>query len=183
MSLEDYSFLQLEDSLDLSTFDCGDADINEFLREDARNYQAEHMAKTWVFTNNNRIIAFFSISNDCLTDLGEKKGFTNTIWNRLHRKVKVPNEKRFKNYPAIKIGRPGVCLENQRDGLAYELMKFIKGFAILELKSACRFLLIDAYNKERQIKYYTNNGFSFLLDDDKDNTLMMYYDLKPLYNA
>lgn len=48
----------------------------------------------------------------------------------------------------------------------------------MELKPACRLLLLDAYNKPKQIKYYTQNGFIFLDERNvKDSTRLMYYDL------
>jgi GNAT superfamily N-acetyltransferase len=76
------------------------------------------------------------------------------------------------------IGRLGVSKSYQRNGLAYQLMDFIKGWALLEHKPACRLLLLDAYNKERQVRYYQRNGFNLLLDDDEaDRTRIMYFDL------
>jgi GNAT superfamily N-acetyltransferase len=139
----------------------------------------QKIANTYLFIDDNgEIVSFFSISNDCLNDLGEDKGYTNTIWNRLHRKIFLPNEKRIRQYPAIKIGRLGVSQKYQRNGLAYQLMDFIKGWALLEHKPACRLLLLDAYNRERQVKYYQRNGFNLLLDDDiTDRTRIMYFDL------
>lgn len=179
MPLSDFNFTPLTPDIDLTSFDCEDADINEFLKDDAWNYQREKMANTYLFLDNHEIIAFFSISNDCLNDLGEEKGFNKTIWNRFHRKSEIPNEKRIKAYPAVKIGRLGVCLPQQKSGLSYELMDFIKGYALLDHKPACRLLLLDAYNRDRQIRYYERNGFKFLLDNDKnDKTRIMYFDLQ-----
>lgn len=179
MSLADLQFIELTQAIDLTGFDCGDPDITNWLKDDAVNYQNEKMANTYLFMNGNDIHAYFCISNDCLNDEGEAKGFTNTIWNRFHRKTKLPNEKRIRSYPAVKIGRLGVCLDAQTNGLAYELMDFIKGFAVFEHKPACRLLLLDAYNKPRQIKYYERNQFQFLFDLDKDNgKRIMYFDLQ-----
>ncbi len=182
MSLSDYQFIELSPGIDLSGFNCEDADINDFLINDALHYQNEKMANTYLFIDDDKkIVAFFSISNDCLNDLGVEKGYTNTDWNRFHRKADIPNEKRIRSYPAVKIGRLGVCLEQQKTGFAYELMDFIKGFSVINHKPACRLLLLDAKNKERQIKYYSNNGFIFLLDADKlDNNRIMYYNLQIL---
>lgn len=183
MSLADYSLVELSASIDLSTFDCGDQDINEFLKDDALNYQKDRMANTYLFIDDdsNEIVAFFSISNDCLNDLGEDSGYTNKIWNKFHRKAEIPNKKRIRSYPAIKIGRLGVCKKLQGNGLAYELMDFIKGYSVLNLKPACRLLLVDAYNKEKQIKFYSRNGFLFLLDSDEhDEKRIMYYNLQRL---
>lgn len=177
MDLLDFGFSPLLDSYDLSCFDCDDEDINEFLKEDAFNYQKEKMANTYVFHQSNKVIAFFSILNDCLYD----KGFENNIWNKFHRRRNIPNNKRIKQYPAIKIGRLGVSKEYQGVGLAYELMDFIKGFSILEHKPACRLLLLDAYNKTQQLQYYERNGFVFLSDTTtEDKTRLMYYDLNQL---
>lgn len=174
MNLTDFDFDILSERFDLSDFDCEDSDINEFLRDDALKYQREQMANTYVFHDKNKPIAFFSILNDCPHD----KGFQPRIWNRFHRKNGIPNTKRIKQYPAIKIGRLGVCKQLQGTGFAYELMDFIKGFSILEQKSACRLLLLDAYNKPRQLKFYENNGFTFLNDEEQSTqTRLMYFDL------
>jgi GNAT superfamily N-acetyltransferase len=177
--LSDFTFIQLDNEVVLQHFDCDDADINEFLKEDALNYQNQYIADTYLFVDNLKaIVAFFSISNDCLNDLGEVKRYTKTIWNRLHRKIYIPNDKRIRQYPAIKIGRLGVSKSYQRHGLAYQLMDFIKGWSVIDHKPACRLLLLDAYNQERQVKYYQRNGFNFLLDNDaNDRTRIMYFDM------
>ena len=158
----------------MAEFDCGDSDINEFLKQDALNYQQERMANTYVFHRNKVVIAFFSILNDCLHD----KGYEKYVWNVFHRKRKIPNSKRFKQYPAIKIGRLGVSVHFQQSGIAYELMDFIKGYSILEQKPACRLLILDAYNQPKQLNYYTKNDFIFLDDSaTAGKTRLMYYDL------
>lgn len=60
-------------------------------------------------------------------------------------------------------------------------MDFIKGWSILELKPACRLLLLDAYNKEPQLSFYIKNDFQFLLETDtEDKTRLMYFDLMRL---
>lgn len=174
MTLSDFEFDLLSAEHDLAEFDCSDDDINEFLSDDALNYQRDRMANTYVFHLDNKVQAFFSILNDCLHD----KGYENNVWNKFHRKRKIPNNKRIKQYPAIKVGRLGVTKTHHGSGIAYELMDFIKGFSLLEHKPACRLLLLDAYNKPKQITYYERNGFIFL--DDKttrDATRLMYYDL------
>ncbi|MEX8547278.1 MAG: hypothetical protein V5804_06725 [Mucilaginibacter sp.] len=179
MTLSDFKFVPLTAKIDVQEFDCGEPDITNFLKEDAFNYQNQLMANTYLFIgDDNYIVAYFCISNDCVVDKGEDKGFTKTIFNRLHRRTKIPNTKRIKQYPAIKVGRLGVAVKYQGTGIAYELMDFIKGFSIESQKSACRFLLLDALNKERQIKYYTSNRFEFLLDNDENEvTRIMYYDM------
>jgi GNAT superfamily N-acetyltransferase len=186
-SLGDFTFSLLNPTFDLSPFVCGDAesdvDMAEFLKDDALNYQGEQFANTYIFHDaNNRTVAYFCISNDCLNDKGEESAlWKNGVWNKFHRKQDIPNAKRIRSYPSIKIGRLGVLTEFQGTGLAYELMDFIKGYAIHEIKPACRLLLLDAVNKPRQINYYELNGFKFLLDEDANNEKrLMYFDLLKL---
>ncbi|SDE84012.1 hypothetical protein SAMN05216464_1104 [Mucilaginibacter pineti] len=182
MALSDLFFSELSAQSLLDTFDCGLEDITSFLRDDALNYQSQGMANTYLFQDEaGNIKAYFSISNDCLNDLGDTKGYSNTIWNRLHRLIKIPNEKRIRQYPSIKIGRLGVHTDLHGSGIAYEMMDFIKGWVIIDHKPAVRLLILDAINEEKQQKYYNRNGFKFLLDSDTSSkTRIMYYDLLKL---
>ena len=92
MNLFDFAFSSLHNDDVLDNFDCEDNEINEFLLEDSKNFQSEKITNTYLFKENNEVAAFFSISNDCLNDLG----YVNSIWNKLHRKIKLPNEKRIR---------------------------------------------------------------------------------------
>lgn len=92
MELSDFEFGSLNSALEIANFDCVDTDINDFLKDDAINYQHQKIANTYCFFQDNKVVAFFSISNDCLNDLG----YTNTVWNKFHRKTKLPNEKRIR---------------------------------------------------------------------------------------
>jgi len=175
MNLSRFHFASIEEDFHQTSFDCNDEDINDFLNNESLNYQNQRLANTYMFSDNTRDVkAFFCLSNDCINDLG-----TNSDWNRLHRQVDLPNQKRIRQYPSVKLGRLGVGKEYQGTGLAYELMDFIKQFVYNNKHSACRFLLLDAYNKPKQIKYYLRNGFNFLLSNDmQDRTRIMYFDLK-----
>ena len=182
MDLSDFKFSELTDDYEFGNFDCADDDITRFLFDDAKGFQRERIANTYLFTDdNNDIAAYFCISNDCLVDRGEERGFTKTVFNRFHRQIDLPNQKRIRQYPAIKIGRLGVDKKYHGAGLAYQLMDFIKIYSLIELKPACRLLLLDAINQERQVKYYQRNKFTFLLDNDTTRkTRIMYYDFERL---
>ena len=186
MNLFEFNFVALDQSIALDDFECGEKQINDFLKEDALLYQKERLANTYLFidkNDGNSIVAYFSISTDCLVDKGEDQGYTNKVFNRLHRKETIPNTKRIRQYPAVKVGRLGVATKYQGTGIAYQLMDLIKGFLIVEHlpTPACKFLLLDAINKEKQIQYYKKNKFEFLLDDDiGDETRIMYFNLDRL---
>lgn len=182
MDIGDLNFSELSEESDVYAFDCDLDEITSFLHDDALHYQHQQIANTYIFTDKDKkILAYFSISNDCLNDLGDKSGFTNTTWNRFHRLIKLPNAKRIRHYPSIKVGRLGVHKELQGSGLAYQLMDFIKGWIMVDHKPACRLLILDAINQERQLKYYDRNNFKFLLnEDEKNSTRIMFYDLVKL---
>lgn len=178
MELSAFSFSSLGNDVDFGNFDCGDEDINEYIKEDALLYQNQRIASTYLFSDKEKIVAFFSISNDCLKDLGEEKGYNNNTWNRFHRKTGMPNDKRIKKYPAVLIGRLGVNKLYQGYKLGNKILDFIKGWIYYGHKPACRLLILDAYNKEKQLNFYTKNGFSILLkNDQQDMTRLMYFDM------
>lgn len=177
MDLSDFRFTMLSDEDNLTDFDCCDDRINDFLINDSKDFQSEKIANTYLFKKGDSVVAFFSICNDCLNDLG----YQNNIWNRLHRKIKLPNEKRIRQYPAVKIARLGIDKNYQGKGLSHQLLDFIKGWTFIEHKPACRLLILDAYNKEKQLTMYQKNDFVFLLDSDKgEEHRFMYFDLMRL---
>jgi hypothetical protein len=172
--ISDMSLSLLDESFDLLEFNCGRDDINEFLKDDALNYQKQKLANTFIFhpKDKKNPVAFFSILNDALN----VKNLPNNEKNKFNRRL--PNNKRINHYPAIKIGRLGVTLSLQKSGFAYSLMDFIKGFSVKNLNSACRLLILDAVNEPKQISYYQKNDFTFLMESDKESkTRLMYFDL------
>ncbi|GEC77663.1 GNAT family N-acetyltransferase [Flavobacterium aquatile] len=174
MDLSDFAFLSLTHDEVLDNFDCEDKEINEFFLEDSKNFQNEKITNTYLFKEGNVIVAFFSISNDCLNDLG----YENSIWNKLHRKIKLPNEKRIRQYPAVKIARLGIDKNYQGNKLSHQLLDFIKGWTFIEHKPACRLLILDAYNQPKQIAMYQKNDFIFILNsDEEEKHRFMYFDL------
>jgi len=179
MNLNNLVFSQLSKASKVDHFDCDSENITSFLREDALNYQIQQISNTYVFEDKSEnIAAFFSISNDCLNDEGAEKGFSNLIWNKLHREIKLPNSKRIRHYPSVKIGQLGVHKNHHGTGLAYQLMDFIKGWVTKDHKPGCRLLILDAVNQTKQIKYYDRNSFKFLmLSDEHSKTRFMYFDL------
>lgn len=167
----------LEPDTILSPFDCGDADLNEFLQVDAKHYQAELLAVTYLVMETLEVAAFFSLSNDKLTCAPDDT-LARRIWNRIQRKI--PNCKRRQSYPAVKIGRLGVCAKMQRKGLGQEILDWLKILFLTDNRTGCRFITVDAYNNEKTIAFYERNDFKFLVESDKGmDTRQMYFDLRP----
>lgn len=158
----------------IESFDCGDADLNDFLLNEAALYRKALLAVTYVFEEKTtkQIAAFFSLANDkvSLSDFENK-----TEFNRF-RKKRFPNEKRLKSYPAAKLCRLGVDESMKGNSIGTLLLYFIKSYFVTNNKTGCRFLTVDAYADA--VPFYLKNGFVPLNDDDKDDeTRLLYFDL------
>lgn len=140
-------------------FCCGDDDLDEFFCHDVFLYEKELLGKTycWINKNNQReIVAIATLSYDGI------KTYTldNSSRNALQRKI--PHQKRHRSYPAVLIGRLGVSRIFQGHGLnvGTQLMDALKYWFVDENnKAACRYMLVDAYNTDATLHYYTKNGF------------------------
>ena len=173
--IEDFTLKRLTADHALKGFDCGDDDLNEFFHEDAKKYLDDLLAVTYVFEDGKRTAAFFSVLNDKITneDAGKNHWFT-----KLVKKSKIPDRKRRSSYPAVKVGRFGVHKDLRGKGLGSEILDFIKGWFILNNKTGCRYITVNAYNCESVTGFYKKNGFEFLTSTDKEKkTRLMYFDL------
>ncbi|WP_288325792.1 MULTISPECIES: hypothetical protein [Bacteroidaceae] len=56
--------IKIEDTNEIKPFNCGDDDLNGFLLEDARYYQEQLIANTFIMEDEETTIAFFSLLND-----------------------------------------------------------------------------------------------------------------------
>lgn len=158
-------------------FDCGDEDLNDFLLNEASLYRNALLSVTYVVEDKHThdVLAYFSLSNDkiSIADFESK-----TEFNRF-RKHKFVNEKRLRSYPAIKLGRLGISKLVQHQSIGTYLLEFIEDYFIVDNKSGCRFITVDAY--VNAIPFYIKNNYQFLNNDDEDKrTRVMYFDLASL---
>lgn len=173
-------------------FDCGDEDLNNFFREDAFNYDAQLLGRSYCFlsASNNDIAAVFTLSNSAIR-------VTELPNNAKRRLVKlIPWVKQGRNYPAVLIGRLGVSLKYRNQKLGSQILDFIKAwFLSNHNKTGCRFIVVDAYNRDDVLHFYTNekNKFTLLFKDEMQEksygnipeveplkTRQLYFDLATL---
>lgn len=168
-----YSIRRLEKQEKVESFNCGDADLNDFIMNESMLYRNALLAVSYVAEGNTgRTIGYFSLANDrvSLTDFEN-----NTEFNRFRRRRFV-NDKRLRSYPAVKICRLGIELSVKGCGIGSELLDFIKSYFVNDNKTGCRFVTVDAY--AAAVPFYQRNGFEFLNDEDAgDYTRLMFYDL------
>ncbi len=172
-------------------FSCKDRDLDEFFSKDVFFYDVELIGKTyaWVDAKEPRnILGLITLANDSV----KTHILATSARNRLQRSV--TNAKRGINFPAVLIGRLGVSSDFQGKGMniGSQIIDYIKDwFRSSDNKTGCRFIVVDAYNNERTLRFYERNGFKTLykteqeerdfLHLDKDDPLetrFMFFDLK-----
>lgn len=157
-------------------FDCDNQDLNDFFQNDAINYSTELLGKSYCFTldeNPEIIVCAFTISNDSIKT-------TNLPNSRKKKVIKdIPRPKQMRSYPAVLIGRLGVHknfrnVEHEEQRIGDQLMDFIKSWFVDGAnKTGCRFIVVDAYNTFKPLRYYNSNGFIELFsteDQEKEFT-------------
>ncbi|MBR2195268.1 MAG: GNAT family N-acetyltransferase, partial [Salinivirgaceae bacterium] len=115
--------------------------------------------------------AYFCLLNDKIS----RVEVTNSQWKKV--KDSFPDGKRFRSYPAIKIGRFAVSLDYRGQNIGTELIKAIKYLLNTnQSRSAFRFLTVDAYLSA--IDFYRKNGFKELSQKEEDeHTRLMFFDM------
>ena len=164
----------------VKSFDCGDADLNDFILNASTLYREALLAVTYVFeaeddTTHEHIAAYFSLANDrvSMSDFPNK-----TEFNRF-RKHRFVNEKRLKSYPAAKICRLAVNKDLKGQHIGEFLSDFIKSFFLADNKTGCRFLTVDAY--AAAIPFYLKQKFVPLtVEDEGAETRLLYFDLNDI---
>ncbi len=152
------------------SFSCGDTDLNDFIRNDAEKHRNELLAETYVLMLQRADvpIAFCSLCNDAIQFSKDQKSF-------------LPEKKRYPYQPAVKIARLGVDENYQKKNIGTYIIGLIKHFFIVDNRTGCRFITVDAYNEDRVLAFYRKNDFQFLNQKDtKKPTRTMYFDLKRL---
>lgn len=169
-------FVRLDSTDFVESFDCGDADLNDFITNQADSFAKALLSVSYACVDSayGKTIAFCSLANDkvSISDFNDK-----TEYNRFRRHQGFPQRKRLKSYPAVKLCRLGVDVSARGNHIGSWMLDYIKSMFVVSNKTGCRFLTVDAYLAA--IPFYEKNGFVFLNESDKNNpyTRLMYFDL------
>jgi len=173
--------IRLTDSYPVKPFDCGIADLNDFLFNDAKTHLKYLSAVTYLFENKDKTIAYYSLQNDLLNiDPHIDKDFDQEISEIIADKDYsfLLEMKDISMYPAAKIGRFAVDTEFQRGGYGTHILYLIIMSFLTDNKTGCQFLTVDALNNAETIRFYEKNGFSFVtLSDCNKPSRQMYKNL------
>ncbi|UNU72814.1 GNAT family N-acetyltransferase [Moraxella nasovis] len=152
--MKDVVFKKLDKHHDKQSFDCGQDEINAYLKTLAGQHIKKNIAKVHVLTNinnPNHIIGFYTLSN---TELIMKvKGYPNKI-------------------PAILIGKMGVDKAFQGQGFSKLLLSHaLNKIKLLSNDTGIAFAIIDAKNHE--LANY-DERFGFLPSEVNPLQLLLY---------
>ncbi len=177
MQLDGISLIRLTPEHSIKPFDCDNEDLNDFFINNCVHYQNELLAVTYILENHEKTVAFFSILNDkiALKDVGNPN-----LWDKLFRE-KMPENKRFNSYPAMKIGRLGVNVEFKGQKIGTAIIDYLKAWFITNNRTGCKYITVDAYSES--LNFYKKNKFNFLTEKDVNkDTRAMYFDLQQIAN-
>jgi len=158
----------------IKPFESEDEDLNNFLKNDAKNYLKQRLAVTYLIENDTETFAYFCLSNDIVLRLFADKD----SWKKI--KKTIPNAKLRSIYPAIKIGRLAVAKKYTGNGFGKLILQIVREmYSAKTQQSGCRFLTVDAY--QNAVHFYQQHKFNFLTsEDENEKTRLMYYDLQAI---
>lgn len=168
------NLVRLTSDTNLSGFDCGDDDLNDFLVEDSKGFLDKRIATSFILEDEGNIVAYFCLLNDKIS----RQDVTNNQWKKF--KGSFPTNKQFGSYPAIKIGRFAVSLKYKGRNIGTDLMNILKGMLNENPNySAFRYLTVDAYHSA--IPFYQKNDFKILSEKiTGEHTRLMFFDMMEL---
>jgi GNAT superfamily N-acetyltransferase len=173
--------VKLTENHDIKPFECGVSDLNEFLFQDAKTYLKYLYSTTFLFENKDKTVAYYSLLNDVLSINSQyDRVFDDELFETIADKdyAFLLEMKGISLYPAVKIGRLAVDKDFQRYGFGTEILNSIIISFLTNNKTGCQFITVDALNNAETIRFYENNGFSFVtLNDYNKPSRQMYKNL------
>lgn len=161
---DNYYFENLSENHDLSDFDCGDKDLNDFLKNDALAQQNARLNVTKLIMCDGNIIGFTSLLTDGIMI---KKIRNEKVKLEIKEKLNINSNK--KSISAVKIGRLAIDKKYARKGLGSHILNnILKNLKdISEKEVGFRFIIVEGYAKAFNF-YVTKNGFEHLKNDEND---------------
>lgn len=158
----------------VNNFNCGDADLDDFIVNQSSDFSKAMLSVTYVVKDkcDGKVVAYFSLATDKLS-LNDFN--SNSEFNRF-RKLRFVHEKRLRSYPAVKLCRLGVANQLRGTGMGSILLSLVEFLCTHDNRFGCRFVTVDAY--QSAVPFYEKNGFLLMTNRDMGSfTRMMYFDL------
>jgi predicted N-acetyltransferase YhbS len=149
----------LNQSHDLTSFDCGNADLSEWLKKKALKNHISGASKTFVLCDNNQVVAYYSLAAGSI-----EHQFVNAKIKR-----NQPNP-----IPIVILGRLAVDKTYQKQGLGLDLVKDAvqRVFNAAEV-IGIRAILVHAIDESAKTFYEQKCGFTPSGFQDKTLVLLL----------
>jgi len=165
-----YYFKILSEEGVVSSFSCGDewwqADVSNFLKEDALHQQHLGLNKTWLCYSVDEPEGFVSLTASSLRISKEdilRPKYTETM--------------SFDYFPCVLLGQFGDEENEQGQGIGKLILDWVIGL-VVELDIGVRFLTVHVERvNERGLSFWTKQGFDVAQDDPRQHLIYMEYDL------
>lgn len=169
LRLKDCRFVHLTDCPPSAgcTYHCmKEPQIDIFFHEDYEDYEKQLLGKTFAYYLPNdpkQLVAAFTIANSALVLDFLQSARKNKI------NKGIPRIKQRRQYPALLIAQLAIFDDFAKYKLGDELLKQIREYAlILNDSTACRYLIVEAVNKDKVIHFYERNGFNLLYSSERE---------------
>lgn len=164
-----FIFSQLTESSDVASFRCSEySDLEDFLQNDAKDYQREKVATTYLVHSEDNLIGYYSLAMGCI------------VSEQVQDLVGVIHYS-SKKYPALLLAKMATQdgLRDQGVGREMLLQVFLIAFKLCPYVG-CRFIKVDAKNNPRTINFYEKYGQFKKIPMRVDNTVPMVVDLNKI---
>ncbi|MBR0371909.1 MAG: GNAT family N-acetyltransferase [Methanobrevibacter sp.] len=166
--IENYHYEKLNSSHDLTIFSCGVKDLDDFLKDDALNYQERNLSVTYLAMYGGEIIGYVSLLADTIA----------------YEKIKNDASIRLREYPAVKIGRFAVSKKYSGQHFGQELLdNTCKQINKISLKIGVSFITVDAYcnacgfyskSKFKSINVHNPKKVKRIAERNSKKTILMF---------
>jgi hypothetical protein len=157
----------------LRTFNCEiNSDLSDFIHSTALDFEKRQIARTFVLINGNakEVVGYFTISMKSLSTNGMSKTSIKKIDGISNNRACIHS---------FLIGQLGISDAYAKYKLGTLLLD--DAFSKIEMAHdlvAGRYILVDAINHEKVLKFYTECGFALLdtnLEESEDGSIRMIY--------
>ena len=155
---EDFRIRRFSESRAVEDFDCGNQDLNEFIRAgEVSRYEGEGLGRTYLVHYRGDLAAYFTV---CADGLRREYVRTATFSSQFA-------DMRLDALPALKIGRLAVDKKYQNLGLGRFILKYIAGMALeMAGRVGVRLLILQA--KPESLPFYAKFGFGLTYETSRE---------------
>lgn len=147
ISEDELSIEPLNARYNLSLFDSGNSELDDFFKNDALKEQRELLSKTHLCFYKNHVAGYITLTADSIRVKKDKLD-----------KSQIIEGCEYPAYPCILIARLAIDKKVQKRGIGELLIKLVIGLA-LSGPLGCRYLSVDP--KEDALEYYKKFGFDY----------------------